>query len=126
VKQESSKPSKPKPTNTAPAPLTPFVDPTAPGEKKLLQSFDHAHFSAYSPQAVEAGWYGWWEKSGFFQPKFTADGKVLPAGKFVVPLPPPNVTGALHCGHALANSLQDLLIRWHRMRWVLSCVPCAL
>lgn len=44
----------------------------------------------------------------------------------MIPLPPPNVTGRLHCGHALANSLQDTLIRWHRMRgfetlWVPGC-----
>jgi valyl-tRNA synthetase len=41
---------------------------------------------------------------------------VLGPGSFVIPIPPPNVTGALHCGHALGNALQDLLIRWHRMR----------
>jgi valyl-tRNA synthetase len=115
-KQANSAQAKPKPASTAAAPLAPFVDPTPPGEKKLQQSFEHEHFSAYSPQAVEAGWYTWWENSGFFKPKFAPDGKVLPPGKFVVPLPPPNVTGALHCGHALANSLQDLLVRWHRMR----------
>ncbi|KAI8950749.1 tRNA synthetases class I-domain-containing protein [Xylaria longipes] len=104
----------------APAP-EPFTDPTTPGEKKVLQSFDHAHFSAYSPSAVESSWYQWWEKSGFFQPRpGPAD------SRFVVPLPPPNVTGALHCGHALANTIQDSLVRWNRMRgittlWVPGC-----
>jgi valyl-tRNA synthetase len=44
------------------------------------------------------------------------NGNVKPAGHFVIPIPPPNVTGKLHCGHALATSLQDVLIRWHRMR----------
>ncbi|KAI0490756.1 tRNA synthetases class I-domain-containing protein [Xylaria cf. heliscus] len=101
--------------------LEPFTDPTNPGDKKVLQSFDHAHFSAYNPAAVESSWYQWWEKSGFFQP---------PPGpadsRFVVPLPPPNVTGALHCGHALANTIQDSLVRWNRMRgittlWVPGC-----
>jgi valyl-tRNA synthetase len=43
------------------------------------------------------------------------NGNVKPAGHFVIPIPPPNVTGKLHCGHALATSLQDVLIRWHRM-----------
>ncbi|KAI0547277.1 tRNA synthetases class I-domain-containing protein [Xylaria curta] len=106
----------------APAPAPePFTDPTAPGEKKVLQSFDHAHFSAYNPGAVESSWYQWWEKSGFFQPRpGPAD------SRFVVPLPPPNVTGALHCGHALANTIQDSLVRWNRMRgittlWVPGC-----
>ncbi|GAB1312199.1 Valine--tRNA ligase, mitochondrial [Madurella fahalii] len=109
----------------APAPaLPPYEDKTPPGQKKILQPFDHPHFQAYSPSAVEAGWYQWWEKSGFFRPEALGDKK--PAGKFVIPLPPPNVTGALHCGHALANSLQDTLIRWYRMRgystlWVPGC-----
>ncbi|KAI0124004.1 tRNA synthetases class I-domain-containing protein [Xylariales sp. AK1849] len=101
--------------------LPPFSDPTRPGEKKVLQSFDHAHFSAFSPSAVESSWYQWWESSGFFQPRAGSTGK-----KFVVCLPPPNVTGALHCGHALANTLQDTLIRWSRMSghttlWVPGC-----
>ena len=67
----------------------------------------------YNPKAVEAAWYGWWEQSGFFKPQHNGASK---KGRFVIPLPPPNVTGALHCGHALANSLQDTLIRWYRMR----------
>lgn len=40
----------------------------------------------------------------------------MSAGSFVITVPPPNVTGALHCGHAMGTALQDLLIRWHRMR----------
>ncbi|KAI0194062.1 tRNA synthetases class I-domain-containing protein [Xylaria flabelliformis] len=104
----------------APAP-EPFTDPTTPGEKKVLQSFEHAHFSAYNPGAVESSWYQWWEKSGFFQPRPGPTDS-----RFVVPLPPPNVTGALHCGHALANTIQDSLVRWNRMRgittlWVPGC-----
>jgi valyl-tRNA synthetase len=53
---------------------------------------------------------------GFFEPEFTETGQNLSPGAFVIPLPPPNVTGALHCGHALGTALEDLLIRWHRMR----------
>ncbi|KAF2278581.1 valyl-tRNA synthetase [Westerdykella ornata] len=106
--------------------LPAFVEDTPPGQKKPLRSFDEPHFTAYTPAAVEAGWYAWWEQSGFFKPQFTEDGSVKPKGKFVVALPPPNVTGALHCGHALANSLQDILVRWHRMQgyttaWVPGC-----
>jgi valyl-tRNA synthetase len=63
-----------------------------------LQSFDSPHFQAYSPKAVEAAWYTWWENSSFFQPQ--SHGEAKPSKKFVIPLPPPNVTGALHCGHA--------------------------
>ncbi|KAI0540938.1 tRNA synthetases class I-domain-containing protein [Xylaria digitata] len=114
-------------TSKAPAApaLEPFSDPTTPGEKKVLQSFDHAHFSAYSPSAVESSWYQWWEESGFFQPQSQPRAGSSDSS-FVVPLPPPNVTGALHCGHALANTIQDTLVRWNRMRgiptlWVPGC-----
>ena len=75
---------------------------------------------------MESGWYAWWEKSGFFKPDLTDDNKVKKEGAFVIPEPPPNVTGALHMGHALPNALQDTLIRWNRMRglstlWVPGC-----
>ncbi|KAK1445043.1 hypothetical protein BgAZ_109490 [Babesia gibsoni] len=71
--------------------------------------------SAYDPKAVEEGWYEWWEGSGFF----TASNKqeeCKEGGKFVALLPPPNVTGRLHIGHALTVSIQDCLARWHRMK----------
>ena len=71
---------------------------------------------AYDPQAIESGRYEWWEERGYFQPEFAADGKVKSAGYFVIPIPPPNVTGSLHMGHALTNALQDTLIRWQRMK----------
>jgi len=65
---------------------------------------------AYNPKLVEAAWYAWWEKCGFFTP---ANGSSKP--KFVIVIPPPNVTGALHIGHALTNSIQDTIVRWRRM-----------
>ena len=77
------------------------------------------------PRVVESGWYPWWEREGFFEPHFV-DGKVKDKGYFVISEPPPNVTGALHMGHALPNALQDCLIRWNRMRglttlWLPGC-----
>lgn len=81
-----------------------------------LGSLENAHHSAYHPNVVESAWAEWWEKQGYFKPEFTKDGELKEAGKFVIPIPPPNVTGALHCGHALGTALQDVLIRWHRMR----------
>ncbi|KAF2869575.1 valyl-tRNA synthetase [Massariosphaeria phaeospora] len=96
--------------------LPEYVEETKPGDKKMLKSFDDPHFKAYNPKAVESGWDSWWEKEGFFKPELTPEGKVKEAGSFVIPIPPPNVTGKLHCGHALATALQDVLIRWHRMR----------
>ena len=56
---------------------------------------------SYNPRLVEAAWYSWWEQAGYFTPK---NGSSKP--KFVVVIPPPNVTGALHIGHALTNSIQ--------------------
>ena len=71
--------------------------------------------SGYNPIAVEAAWYDWWETQGFFSPQLTPDGKTKPEGVFVVPFPPPNVTGSLHIGHALTVAIQDSLVRWNRM-----------
>uniref|UniRef100_A0A8C1WJD4 valine--tRNA ligase n=1 Tax=Cyprinus carpio TaxID=7962 RepID=A0A8C1WJD4_CYPCA len=67
---------------------------------------------SYSPQYVEAAWYSWWEKQGFFKPEYGPN----PRGVFMMCIPPPNVTGSLHLGHALTNAIQDCLTRWHRMR----------
>jgi len=75
-----------------------------------------SNVDAYEPEKVEAGRYEWWEGNGYFKPQFTKDGKIKPEGKFVIPIPPPNVTGSLHMGHALTNALQDTMIRHARMR----------
>lgn len=73
--------------------------------------------SGYNPDHVEASWFAWWEKQGFFTPKEPSDSDPHDPNKtFVIPAPPPNVTGSLHIGHALTISIQDTLIRWYRMR----------
>ncbi|VVA98452.1 unnamed protein product [Arabis nemorensis] len=88
--------------------LCDFVNPETPlGEKKRFSSLMPKQ---YSPCTVEKSWYEWWEKSEFFK----ADAK-RSKPKFVIVLPPPNVTGALHIGHALTCAIQDTLIRWKRM-----------
>ncbi|KAJ1525183.1 hypothetical protein ONE63_010015 [Megalurothrips usitatus] len=73
---------------------------------------------SYSPQYVEAAWYSWWEKQGFFKPEYGRKSilEENPKGKFVMVIPPPNVTGSLHLGHALTNAVQDAITRWHRMK----------
>jgi valyl-tRNA synthetase len=68
--------------------------------------------ASYNPKHVEAAWYSWWEKEGFFKPKLESNGNASSKGTFVVPIPPPNVTGSLHLGHALTNAIQDTLVRW--------------
>ena len=67
--------------------------------------------SVYDPKGVEEKWYAAWEKEGCFHAE-TNEQK----DAFSIVIPPPNVTGQLHMGHALDNTLQDILIRWHRMR----------
>jgi valyl-tRNA synthetase len=65
---------------------------------------------AYDFHAVERKLYEWWEKSGYFQPVIDHTRK-----PFVISIPPPNVTGELHLGHAMFVSIEDLMIRYHRM-----------
>ncbi|EDN06161.1 valyl-tRNA synthetase 2 [Histoplasma mississippiense (nom. inval.)] len=91
----------------APAPKTSEKKPKVEKEKNV---------DAYDPLTIESGRYEWWEAQGFFKPEFGPDGNVKPEGKFVIPIPPPNVTGDLHMGHALTNALQDTMIRWQRMK----------
>ncbi|CAH0751678.1 unnamed protein product [Diatraea saccharalis] len=87
---------------------------TIPGDKKDIEG---SMPDAYSPKYVEAAWYAWWQKQGFFKPEYGRK-SVLdpnPKGKFVMVIPPPNVTGTLHLGHALTNAVEDAITRWHRM-----------
>ncbi|PKN82814.1 MAG: valine--tRNA ligase [Chloroflexi bacterium HGW-Chloroflexi-9] len=65
--------------------------------------------TAYDAQAVEQPLYEWWERSGYFKPNHPG------ARSFTVIMPPPNLTGELHMGHALTNTVEDALVRWHRM-----------
>jgi len=71
-------------------------------------------------QSVERRLYRWWEKNGYFRPtNDPARPGFDPARKpFVIAIPPPNVTGELHLGHAMFVSIEDLLVRYHRMRGV--------
>ena len=64
----------------------------------------------YDPTAVEPRWYAHWETQGFFRADVEGKGK-----PYCIVIPPPNVTGSLHMGHALDNTLQDILIRMKRM-----------
>ncbi|MFM9413099.1 valine--tRNA ligase [Peptococcus simiae] len=66
---------------------------------------------AYDPSAIEEKWYDIWEKAGYFKP--SRDEERTP---FTIVMPPPNVTGRLHMGHAMDNTMQDILIRYHRLK----------
>ena len=65
----------------------------------------------YDPKLIENKWYEWWEQNGHFHSEPKEGGK-----SFSVVIPPPNVTGILHMGHALNNTIQDVVVRWKRMQ----------
>ena len=107
-----------------------FVNTTPKGQKKgtssstsclILQTgpvtdLSQPMASGYNPIAIEAAWYDWWLAQGFFKPevsnRFLKQGGTQDKDNFVIPLPPPNVTGSLHIGHALTVAIQDTLVRW--------------
>jgi valyl-tRNA synthetase len=65
----------------------------------------------YDPKSVETRWYRAWTEAGYFHASTSHPGQ-----PYSIVIPPPNVTGSLHVGHALNHSLQDILIRWRRMQ----------
>jgi valyl-tRNA synthetase len=65
---------------------------------------------AYDPKSVEEKWYDFWQENDYFHADENAEG-----APFSIVIPPPNVTGSLHIGHALNATLQDILVRWMRM-----------
>ncbi|HIU64027.1 MAG TPA: valine--tRNA ligase [Candidatus Avacidaminococcus intestinavium] len=73
-------------------------------------SEEHNISKVYEPGKVEKKWYEYWESNGYFHAEVEEDKE-----PFSIVIPPPNITGQLHMGHALDNTLQDILIRWHRM-----------
>lgn len=64
----------------------------------------------YDSRDVELRWYALWEREGYFHADLDS-----PQSPYTIVIPPPNITGSLHMGHALNNTLQDVLIRWQRM-----------
>jgi len=65
----------------------------------------------YAPHEIEGKWYKFWQKNGSFHASATSE-----KPPYAIVIPPPNITGSLHIGHALDNTLQDCLIRWRRMQ----------
>ena len=63
---------------------------------------------SYDPKTIEVDWYNKWEKNNYFSPKEKGS-------PYCIMLPPPNVTGSLHMGHAFQQTLMDILVRYHRM-----------
>ena len=67
---------------------------------------------SYNPQEIESKWFSFWAKNAFFK----ADINGFNKDTYSIVIPPPNITGSLHVGHALNNTLQDILIRWNRLQ----------
>jgi len=72
----------------------------------------------YDPEATESRLYEWWESRGYFRPEtqFALGQASREQKPFVISMPPPNITGALHLGQAMTAAIEDLMIRYHRMR----------
>src|SRR5579885_479581 len=66
----------------------------------------------YDPKATEERLYAWWERNCYFKPRPSANPDRRP---FVISMPPPNVTGILHMGHAITFTIEDIMVRYHRM-----------
>ena len=79
-----------------------------PGELKDMSA---PMLNSYAPKHVETAWDEWWAAQGFYRADENSTKE-----KFVMMLPPPNVTGTLHIGHALTCSIQDTIARWRRMK----------
>ncbi len=88
----------------SPSPAAPASSSPPPKSMELAKSFE--------PAAIEARWYPTWEKQGFFK----AGADAAKTDNYCILLPPPNVTGTLHMGHAFQHTLMDALTRYHRMR----------
>ncbi len=104
-----------------------MAEKTAAESQKTAETLEMP--TKYDPHSIESKWYKFWEEQGLFRPEVTSKftgaqgGDDAAAGDgdkasepFAVVIPPPNVTGSLHMGHALNNTLQDVLVRWRRMQ----------
>ncbi|CAB3408896.1 unnamed protein product [Caenorhabditis bovis] len=110
----SAKPAKESKAKKDPAANATPVDKTVAGNKKDISNDIP---TAYAPSYVESAWYAWWEKQGFFKPEYIEKvSKNKNPESFTICIPPPNVTGTLHVGHALATTVEDTITRWHRMQ----------
>ena len=88
------------------------IDDTKPGEKKNLEKFP----DTYDPTYVENSWYAWWQKEGFYKVDLKAAQNLPRDKRFIMLIPPPNVTGSLHLGHAMMVAIEDTIIRYKRLK----------
>lgn len=89
-----------------------IIDETKPGEKKNLDKFP----DNYDPSYVESAWNAWWQKESFFKVDLSKAKEHPRDKRFIMLLPPPNVTGSLHLGHAMMGAIEDTIIRYKRLK----------
>ena len=94
-----------------------YYDKTKPGDKKDLSGEFPEN---YDPSYVESAWNDWWQKEGFFKVDLKDSLKKPRDKRFVMVLPPPNVTGSLHLGHALMGAIEDTIVRYKRLQGFVS------
>src|SRR5262245_39292909 len=92
--------------------IGPLNEELSNGQVARERDYDRRMEPLYRPEGVEERWQRTWEEGGLYR----AGAGARRDETFVIALPPPNVTGSLHIGHALNSSTQDVLVRWHRMR----------
>jgi len=118
--EKKKKAKEPKPIDPSILDAIHKANATPKGEMKDVTGGLDTMAKGYSPLAVEAAWGSWWEKEGYYSSS-VAEGIKKNDGKnederFIMVIPPPNVTGSLHLGHALTVAVEDTLTRWHRMK----------
>ena len=109
--EAASKPKEPKKEKAPKAEKVVEVVPDVvytPGEKKDMSA---PMLNSYNPKHVETSWDEWWAEQGYYRGDENSTKE-----RFVMMLPPPNVTGTLHIGHALTCAIQDTIARWRRMK----------
>jgi valyl-tRNA synthetase len=84
-------------------------------EAKIRETQESSIPKVYDPTGIESKWYARWNERGYFR----ADNE-SPREPYVIVIPPPNVTGILHMGHALNTTIQDILIRWKKLQGYIS------
>ena len=87
--------------------------PTTSDDARTTPAVGTALAKSFEPHAIEAHWYPLWESRGYFGHRPSEHD---PENAYCIQLPPPNVTGTLHMGHAFQQTLMDILVRYHRMR----------
>ena len=112
-KKQMQEACKPKTATAQIKKVVKYTDKTVPGDKK---DFSQPMPESYDPAYVESAWDAWWQKKGFFKAN-VEEAKQKPRDKrFIMILPPPNVTGSLHLGHTLMGAIEDAIVRYKKLK----------